>query len=182
MVGLLSVMGDYTDIQTLALVARCSNKAHIAITPLLNKKMESRAERNKLFSRLFPGASVLNLKSFGNADYYSMLLNRYFVTCSVPHQAEVTHWVGKMLDGYEDHTIDNQYAVTDVMKAMKSAEGRRRILVAVREWGVVITQKRGNPGTIEKRLLLDRLNNNVRYDFCCKGSDQDKIHTCFYSK
>ena len=179
MVGLLSVMGDYTDIQTLALVARCSNTARLAITPLLNKKMESRAERNKLFSRLFPGASVLNLKSFGNADYYSMLLNRYFVTCSVPHQAEVTHWVGKMLDGYEDHTNDNQYAVRDVMKAMKSALGRRRILVAAKEWGAVLTQQRGRHGNSSKRRLLDRLISCVEDDFCCSGG---KIHTFFYSK
>ena len=182
MITIFDVMGDFTDIQTLALVARCSKNAHIAITPLIDKKMESRAERNKLFSRLFPGSSVLNLKSSGNANYYSTLLNRYFVTCSVPHQAEVTHWVGTMLDGYQNHTIDNKYTVKDVIKAMKSAEGRRRILVAVREWGVVITQKRGNPETLEKRKLLDLLTASIHYDFCCKGSNQDKIHTCFYSK
>ena len=179
MVGLFSVMGDYTDIQTLALVARCSKQAHTALMPFLIKKMENKGERKRLFSRLFRGSVIKYLPTNEKADYYSVLLNQYFVTCTVPHQAEVTHWVGKMLDGYGDHTNDNQYAVRDVMKAMKSALGRRRILVAAKEWGAVLTQQRGRHGNNSKRRLLDRLISCVEDDFCCSGG---KIHTFFYSK
>ena len=179
MITIFDVMGDFTDIQTLALVARCSKQMHKAITPLLDKKMECKKERKKLFSRLFRGAVISYLKTTEKASYYSMLLNRYFVTCSAPHQTEVTHWVGKMLDGYQDHTIDNQYAVRDVMKALKSALGRRRILVAVRKWSVVLSKNRGRQGHSEKLYLLDRLTSSVHYDFCCMS---DKIHTFFYRK
>jgi hypothetical protein len=179
MVGLLCVMGDFHDIQTLALVSRCSKKAHTTLIPLVNRKMGNKEERRKLWVRLFPGATFYYTKDNAEAGYYIELLNRYFVTCSVPQQAKVTHLVGIMLDGYQDHTIDSEYVVRKVKKAMKSAQGRRRILVAVEEWSAVLKQNSDTQGTLEKSRLLERLISSVHYDFCCKGG---KIHTFFYNK
>jgi hypothetical protein len=173
-------MGDFTDIQTLALVSRCSKKAHTALTPLCNIKMESKQERDKLFFKLFRGKTICSLKENEKAVYYSMLLNRYFVTpYNVPHQFEVTQWVGVALDGYADNLYTAEHAVRYVMKAMKSAQGRRRILVAIDEWNAVLTPSPMSRESADKVRVLDRLYFNVLDDFCCRSG---KIHTNFYKK
>lgn len=180
MLTLLCVMDDFTDIQTIALVSRCSKKAHIALTRILNTKMESKQERDKLFFKLFRGKTIHSLKENEKAGYYSMLLNRYFVTpYNVPHQFEVTQWVGVALDGYADNIYNAEHAVGYVMKAMKSAQGRRRILLAIDEWNAVLHQPHMSRESVDKVRVLDRLYFNVLDDFCCRSG---KIHTIFYKK
>ena len=151
---LLTVMGEFTDARTLALVERCSKKAKEIIVPILNSKL------HKVILDRFPYIKYLPADQSG--QYYRQILKSYFRSTNIPLQVETSHWVGNLLDNHPVRRISSCY----VREAMQTAEGRRRVLKSIEEWRVALERTVTVPTTLRDLVRrLDALERNVFVNF-----------------
>ena len=121
--GLLSVMGDYTQIEILAMVARCSSQAYDEITPIIHTKLSNAEEMRKTALRFYP--ALKELQDGHKAVYYRWLV-QHQLNYTLNNEA-MRGFVFAFLRGE-----DQKFSVAAIYPAMRTAEGRRCIIEATR--------------------------------------------------
>jgi hypothetical protein len=122
---LLSVMGDYTDPEILAMVARCSKGAHDKIKLLLYTKLSNAEEMRKMALRFYP--SLKELQKGEEAVHY-----RLFAQHPLNYTLEIEPMKGFILATLRGEY--RKYSVVYIYPAMRTAEGRRCLIEAIRFW------------------------------------------------
>ncbi len=167
---LFGVMGDFMFPEVLARVATCSKTAHTFITPILRLKLSDKGEMYQMMCRLFPG--IDGLPEGRDVLYYDSLMRRYFSPRSVPLPLETNYWVGAVVHS-QLHPADEPRITFQVMTAMESAEGRRRLIQSINEWRALLALRHGGIHTPQE-MLLDTLEACTRTVF---GVRNDMIGT-----
>jgi hypothetical protein len=168
--NLLDAMGDFTQPEILALVAKCSRTARARLTPLLEIKKSSKAEMYHLITRLFPGIKDLKHHSqVDDASMYNDMLSSYFAPeCDLPRYCEVVFKVG---DIRYSNIFSLRILLEIIRPELQSVHGRRMLLRAVDEWIKATTEGHHNssspPYRIKNRQLkvLDRIKDAVLNNF-----------------
>ena len=156
--NLLDAMGDFTQPEILALVAKCSRTARARLTPLLEIKKSSKAEMYHLITRLFPGIKDLKHHSqVDDASMYNDMLSSYFAPeCDLPRYCEVVFKVG---DIRYSNIFSLRILLEIIRPELQSVHGRRMLLRAVDEW-IEATK-----GKNRQLMVLDRIKDAVLNNF-----------------
>jgi hypothetical protein len=159
--NLLDAMGDFTQPEILALVAKCSRTARARLTPLLNVKKSDKAEMHQLVKRLFPDIKDLeDPAAMPNSSMYTWILDAYFSP--------------------DQHYFKFEDLMKDIVPEMRSAAGRRMLLRAVDEW-LQATDRSSKYDADrrkkdEKLALLERVKESVLKDFTVRFYRISTVH------
>ena len=178
--NLLDAMGDFTQPEILALVAKCSRTARARLTPLLNVKKSDKAEMHQLVKRLFPDIKDLeDPAATPNSSMYTWILDAYFSPDqrTLPQYCEVVHKIGTICS---KHYFKFEDLMKDIVPEMRSAAGRRMLLRAVDEW-LQATDRSSKYDADrrkkdEKLALLERVKESVLKDFTVRFYRISTVH------
>jgi hypothetical protein len=152
-----TVLGEFMHPEILVKVSKCSKSAHSIASTTLQRKMWDRQEMSRLIHRLFPG-----IRCFPNDKelaYYHTLLDAYFAPPpnydSLSSQVEVSYRIGLSMDTSMDH--GTYFTTEKVVPAMRSANGRKMILAAIKDWQAAMMRK--PESNVRKTCNLQKLQN-----------------------
>ena len=176
---LLSVMGDFTLPEIMVRVSRCSKKAHQAITPLLERKMQDAGELYNLMYRLF--YDIRDLPSEEDAEYYRGLLDSYFTnnnaTTTTIHTIDATNEMVRtaLRHNVKSHDFDQRMTliIGPITPAMDTSDGRRRLLQSIEYWRERTAEVRMYHNPENK---LDVMDYSVRSDFAIRDNQITSMH------
>jgi hypothetical protein len=165
---IFNVVSDYMPPESLAKVAKCSKAAEQAITPQLEKKMQSAKEVRQLVLRLFP--TMMNLPSVAEMEnktqHYRTILNKYFDPNpnTEPCESQVSNMVGEIAT--KPHPAMYRFGFMLFVEGVDTAVGRRRVLKAINDWITYLCRRQANgfhsKGGVER---LDALAYDILTDF-----------------
>ena len=179
--NLLDAMGDFTQPEIIALVAKCSRTARDRLNPLLEIKKSDKAEMYHLITRLFPSIRDLAHHSqLVDASLYNWLLDGYFAPNQdkLPRYCEVVYRIGNIRSkcNYKFEAL-----LQDIVPEMQTVYGRRMLLSAVDEW-IKVAKRIGrmnyaNRAAKNKELqFLERFKDTVLNDFAVRYCRISTVH------
>lgn len=168
--GLLDAMGEFTQLEILALVSTCSHAAKARVDPLLKVKMSDKGEAYGLVTRLFPNIkNLVHHSQQVDASLYICLLNSYFAPrkgLQLPEFCEVSQKIGEIR-----HKFNYKFEglLQDIVPEMQTVHGREMLVKAVDAWIVATNKNRTRcacKSLNDKQLKwLERVKDTVLNDF-----------------
>jgi hypothetical protein len=168
-----SVVGEYLNPETLAMIGRSTKKFRTAITPVLERKKRYSDEMRKLLFRLFPSITNVPKKAIlsneEGAAFYLRLIESYFAPqntsglfIEIGVRLRLRTLARENHDNRHGKQINGQPMLRSLDYVMESAHGRRMVLKYIEQLQVELHKE--HCSFLEYLAFLVRSDFTVRYD------------------